>query len=70
MDKNKPFGIRLDEKTNRSLIELAYLHNTTKSNIAKIIIKKALQAPRNQTTQVIEESLVSNIEQESGVSNG
>jgi hypothetical protein len=50
MEKTKPFGIRLDEKTNRSLIELAYLHNTTKSNIAKIMIKKALQAPKNQIT--------------------
>ena len=61
MDKNKPFGIRLDENTNRSLIELAYLHNTTKSNIAKIIIKKALQNPTDQTTRVMEESRSSNL---------
>lgn len=57
MDKKKPFGIRLNEKTNRTLVELAYLHNSTKGEIVRIFVEKTLESPANVVSRLLEDNL-------------
>jgi hypothetical protein len=68
VDKKKPFGIRLGEKTHRSLIELAYLHNSTKGEIVRIFVEKTLENRSAVVNRLLEESLRAKNKQE--VSNG